>query len=445
MTHNDIFFLTLPLADRSLQRLRREVMAAKQPYMLIDTAAGRVDIAPAALERMLRVARDMKAPWVYSDYSVSLPDGSLQFIPTIEATSGGVLRDDFDYGAIVLADCNALREALDELEDEEYSYAGLYAAMLGMVRCAGLPFHIRERLYTVEPFAATSSEERQFAYVDSRNAAVQAEMERAVTGHLGRIGALVPAEREEYRPQGAFPVEASVIIPVRDRVATVGQAVRSALEQVADFDFNVIVVDNHSTDGTTRLLEEMACERLVHIVPESHTLGIGGCWNEALNHPLCGRYAVQLDSDDLYSSCNTLQLMVNLFRTTGCAMAVGSYTITDFNLNELPPGLIAHREWTDENGPNNLLRINGMGAPRAFVTELARRFPLPDVSYGEDYAMGLRMSRSYRIGRIYDSLYLCRRWTGNSDAGLSPERAAANNMYKDMLRTIEINCRKAHR
>lgn len=441
MTHNDIYFLNLPLADRSSGRLRREAEAVRQPYVLIDTASGRADISGQAIERMLRIAREVKAPWVYSDYHLRRPDGSLQDIPVIDATEGGVLRDDFDYGQLLLADTEALRSAFGGLEDEEYSYAALYAALLAMVRRSGLPFHIREKLYVTEPYAVTSSEEKQFAYVDSRNAAVQAEMERAVTGHLRRLGALVPACRAEYRPAGEFPTEASVIIPVRDRVTTVGQAVRSALGQVTDFPFNVIVVDNHSTDGTTALLQDMACDRLVQVVPRSLTLGIGGCWNEALNHPMCGRYAVQLDSDDLYSTENTLQRIIDRFRADGCAMVVGSYTITDFNLNGLPPGLIAHREWTDDNGPNNLLRINGMGAPRAFVTELARRCPMPDVSYGEDYAMALRMSRSYRIGRIYDSLYLCRRWPGNSDAGLSPERIAANNMYKDMLRTIELKAR----
>jgi glycosyltransferase involved in cell wall biosynthesis len=239
-------------------------------------------------------------------------------------------------------------------------------------------------------------------------------------------------------------MEASVIIPVRNRVRTIEDAVRSALDQETNFKYNVIVVDNHSTDGTTDILNHFHHnERLVHIIPERDDLGIGGCWDLAINHPKCGRFAVQLDSDDLYSGPDTLQKIVDKFYEEQCGMVIGSYRMTDFQLNTLPPGVIDHKEWTDENGHNNALRVNGLGAPRAFYTPLLRSIGMPNVSYGEDYAVGLAISRNYHIGRIYEPVYLCRRWEGNSDSSLSIEKLNANNTYKDSIRTREFIIRQS--
>ena len=242
-----------------------------------------------------------------------------------------------------------------------------------------------------------------------------------------------------------FDVEASVVIPVFNRAKTIKDAVESALSQKASFPYNVIVVDNHSTDGTGDILAHLSKshkDKLRVIVPNRRDLGIGGCWNEAINSEYCGRFAVQLDSDDLYSSPKTLQTVVDAFHEQKAAMVIGSYRMCDFELNTLPPGLIDHKEWTDDNGPNNALRINGLGAPRAFFTPLLRQVQFPNTSYGEDYALGLLFSRHYRIGRIFSELYLCRRWGGNSDAALSVEKINANNLYKDRLRTMELYARQ---
>ncbi|MBF6569123.1 MAG: glycosyltransferase family 2 protein, partial [Candidatus Binataceae bacterium] len=270
----------------------------------------------------------------------------------------------------------------------------------------------------------------------------QIEMERIATAHLKRIGAWLPPHFENVSDAAeTFPVKASVVIPVRDRERTVLDAVQSALAQRADFEFNVIVVDNHSADRTTEILRGITDSRLKHIVPERRDLGIGGCWNEAIYSMHCGQYAVQLDSDDLYISDGVLRRVVAELEAGPYAMVVGSYTIVDFSLKEIPPGLIDHREWSRDNGRNNALRINGFGAPRAFNTSVLRRIGFPNVSYGEDYAVALRVSRNYEIGRIYDSLYLCRRWEGNSDSALPPEVANRYDRYKDWLRTIEIQAR----
>ena len=353
----------------------------------------------------------------------------------------GCVRDDFDFGHFVVCRRDALCQAVAEIP--RLSYGAWYALRLALSRIGRL-VHIPERLYTFR--GDGSGGDDQFGYVNPRNREVQVEMEQVFTDHLRAIGGWLPARTELIDPSaGEFPVEASVIIPVRNRVRTVADAVRSALAQRAEFAFNVIVVDNHSTDGTTGVLEELALtdSRLIHIVPDSTVLGIGGCWNLAVNDERCGRYAVQLDSDDVYKGPDTLARIVDLFRRERCAMVVGSYELVDFEGNPLPPGLIDHREWTDGNGHNNALRINGLGAPRAFFTPVFRAIQLPDVSYGEDYAMGIRVSRQYRIGRIFDSLYLCRRWEGNSDAALSLERINANNAYKDWLRTCELTARCA--
>lgn len=394
------------------------------------------------LPRMARIAADSGAAMVYSDYRVTTLSGETKQVPTIDCFKGS-LRDDFDFGPLVMIDTRRLREACGSI-DADYRYAGMYAVRLALSRLAGI-VHIPETLYTAVETDTRTSGEKQFDYVDPRNRARQLEMEDACTVHLKKIGAYLEPHFKEADYTGDFPVEASVIIPVRNRVSTIADAVESALSQTADFKYNVIVIDNHSTDGTTGVLRGLAdkYDNLKVIIPAFSDLGIGGCWNEGVNSAHCGRFSVQLDSDDLYKNTDTLQRIVDTFRKENCGMVIGSYELTDFNLNPLPPGLIDHREWTDDNGRNNALRINGLGAPRAFVTNLLREIRVPNTSYGEDYALGLAISRDYRIGRIYDSLYLCRRWEGNSDSNLDIARVNANNLYKDRLRTWEVEARIA--
>lgn len=394
------------------------------------------------LPRMARIAADSGAAMVYSDYRVTTLSGETKHVPTIDCFKGS-LRDDFDFGPLVMVDTRRLREACNSI-DADYRYAGMYAVRLALSRLAGI-VHIPETLYTAVETDTRTSGEKQFDYVDPRNRARQLEMEDACTVHLKKIGAYLEPHFKDADYSGDFPVEASVIIPVRNRVSTIADAVESALSQTADFKYNVIVIDNHSTDGTTGVLRGLADKyvNLKVIIPSFSDLGIGGCWNEGVNSAHCGRFAVQLDSDDLYKNADTLQRIVDTFRKENCGMVIGSYELTDFNLNPLPPGLIDHREWTDDNGRNNALRINGLGAPRAFVTNLLREIRVPNTSYGEDYALGLAISRDYRIGRIYDSLYLCRRWEGNSDSNLDIARVNANNLYKDRLRTWEVEARIA--
>jgi len=410
-------------------------------YVLLLLEDGEIDFGPTGVRRMMRVADDTGAAMVYSDYLEA--DGRRH--PVIDCQRGS-LRDDFDFGAAVLVRSSLIRRYVEET-GREWRFAAFYDLRLFLSRNGEL-FHLNEYLYTHKAPEAdgTSVSERQFDYVDPRNREVQVEMEKVCTEHLRRLGALVDAGNYESPDfsEGSFPVEASVIIPVRNRERTIADAVESALSQQTSFKFNVIVVDNHSTDATTATLRQMAAEsdRLVHLQPERTDLGIGGCWNMAVESEHCGRFAVQLDSDDLYSSPNTLQRIVDAFHDQQAAMIVGSYRMCNFQLQTLPPGVIDHREWTDDNGANNALRINGLGAPRAFFTPLLRRVLFPNTSYGEDYAVGLAFSRQYRIGRIYDELYLCRRWEGNSDHALSIEQTNANNLYKDRLRTIELEARQ---
>ncbi|MDE5673360.1 MAG: glycosyltransferase, partial [Duncaniella sp.] len=361
----------------------------------------------------------------------------------------GSLRDDFDFGHIAVVNPAMLRKAVAEITDK-FNAAGWYDLRLRLSRL-GKIIHIPETLYTASPLANSdeiSGEESHFSYVDPRNRASQIEMEQAVTSHLREINALVNPECHvtlDFETDN-FPVEASVIIPVRNRHLTIADAVKSALSQKTSFSFNVIVIDNRSTDGTSEILASISeSEPRLKIIDtsvhEEPAPGIGGCWNLGINSDFCGRFAIQLDSDDIYNRPDTLQMIVDKFHEQNCAMVIGSYSLTDFNGNPLPPGLIDHAEWTDENGPNNAIRINGLGAPRAFFTPVARKINFPDVSYGEDYAMGLAISRRYRIGRIYESLYSCRRWEGNSDHALSQERINANNLYKDRIRTLELAAR----
>ena len=403
-----------------------------------------VSIEPEALNKLVSTAETTQAGLIYSDFY----DGSnheRKLHPLIGYQSGSV-RDDFDFGAMVLFSVGAVRKALQKWGTlPEVKFAGLYDLRLKLSIDHAIQ-HLQEPLYTVMKADEPPGGEILFAYVDPRNRAVQGEMEIVFTDYLRKIGAFLPPERlnkVELSP-GSYPVEASVVIPVRNRRETISDAVKSALSQETDFPFNVIVVDNHSTDGTTTTLTDLASEyfKLKHIVPTRTDLGIGGCWNEAIHAEACGRYAIQLDSDDLYSNSHTLQKMVNALRQGGCAMVIGSYTLVDFKLQQIPPGLIDHREWTDENGHNNALRINGLGAPRGFNTDLMRKIRFLNVSYGEDYAAALRICREYRIGRIYENLYLCRRWSGNTDADLTLEEANRNDAFKDKIRTDEIIARQ---
>lgn len=415
---------------------------AEAEYVLLSLKPTKMQLGYYALERMLRVAHDSDAAMVYSDH-YTIADGKTTKHPVIDYQWGS-LRDDFDFGQVVLIKTDLMKEWA-ESAPVDYKFAGFYDLRLFLSR-KGQLFHIDEYLYTEIELDTRLSGAKQFDYVNPRNREVQIEMEQAVTRHLDTIGAIVDTTKylnPNFEEQ-QFENEASIVIPVFNRVKTVADAVKSALSQKCDFKFNVIVVDNHSTDGTTDILNELekTNPHLVHIIPERTDLGIGGCWNVAISDNRCGRFAVQLDSDDIYSSENTLATIVAAFHEQKAAMIVGSYRICDFDLNTLPPGLIDHKEWTDQNGPNNALRINGLGAPRAFFTPLLRQIHFPNTSYGEDYALGLMFSRKYRIGRIYDELYCCRRWGGNSDASLSIEKTNSNNLYKDRLRTMEVLARQ---
>ena len=428
---------------RSTDTLRSIAEAASEKFILIYLKEFPLEMGMFALDRMLSVAEDTKADMVYADHYTLIGEGE-QVVrkkhPVIDCQKGA-LRDDFDFGSVLVFRTSSFRRAVRAMT-EDYQWGALYDLRLRMKNIV----HINEYLYTEIESDNRKSGEKQFDYVDPKNRQVQIEMEKICTEYLKRIGAWLPPVFKDVDFASAaeeHPVTASVIIPVFNRVRTIKDAVQSALAQECDFPFNVIVVDNHSTDGTSELLAEIAQEdpRLVHLVPAKYDLGIGGCWNLAVHNEACGQFAVQLDSDDVYSGPDTLTRIVNAFHEQNCAMVVGTYQMTDFNMNPIPPGVIDHREWTEENGRNNALRINGLGAPRAFWTPLLRTINLPNTSYGEDYALGLRISREYRIGRIYDVLYCCRRWEGNSDAALDIEKVNANNLYKDRIRTWELIAR----
>jgi hypothetical protein len=421
-----------------------QAIAAKagMPYTLVIIHDTRIEFGQFGLERLLSVAQLTGSGMVYSDYH-DIQDGKRASHPVIEYQAGS-LRDDFNFGSVLLFETIALKAAANAVRRQSFKYAGLYSLRLALSRSHSLT-RIGEHLYGKAEQDLRKSDVKQFDYVDPRNREVQVEMERAVTEHLKQVGAwLKPKFKAAKLDEGEFANEASVIIPVKNRMNTVGDAVRSVLKQKTAFPFNLIVIDNHSTDGTTDLLRSLAAKdrRLVHLIPERQDLLIGGCWNEGVHHPSCGRFAVQLDSDDIYRDEHTLQAIVDAFHGQKCAMVIGSYRMTDFKLEEIPPGVIDHKEWTPENGRNNALRINGLGAPRAFYTPILRQIKLPNVSYGEDYAAVLAVSREYQIGRIYDPIYLCRRWEGNSDAGIDVLKQNAFNFYKDKLRTFELIARQ---
>ncbi len=419
------------------------IAATTTDYLAFLSEPERLQSGQRAIERMIAVAEDTRAGMVYADYW-EIKGGVRNEHPLIDYQFGS-LRDGFEFGSLLLYSVPALKSAVATYGPvPDVQHAGQYDIRL-KVSIDHEIFHLQEFLYTKIETDLRKSGEKMFDYVDPRNAAYQKEMELVATQHLKNIGAYLEPKFEKLPADaGTYPVEASVIIPVRNRVRTVADAVKSVLAQKTNFAFNCIVVDNHSTDGTTEVLAGLAASdpRVRHIVPTRTDLGIGGCWNEAVFSDACGRYAVQLDSDDIYNGPETLQKMVDMFHAGDYGMVIGSYQLVDMDLKELPPGLIDHREWTPDNGRNNAVRINGLGAPRGFHTAILRRTGLPNTSYGEDYAAALRISRHYQIGRIYTSLYLCRRWEGNTDAALSIEKSNRNDLYKDRIRTIEIRARQ---
>jgi hypothetical protein len=408
-------------------------------FILLDNAE--IEVEQLAIEKLLQVAESTSAGIVYSDFYVKAVD-KLTPHPVIDYMLGS-LRDDFDFGSLILVRTEAMEDAFSKSK-KTYKYAGLYDLRLRISENNSI-VRIPEYLYSIKQEVTKKIAEVQFEYVDPQSREMQIEMEEAATEHLKRIDAYLKPEFKEVNfDESKFELEASVVIPVKDRIKTIGDAVESALKQKTDFPFNIIIVDNHSVDGTTNLVKSYADKdkRVIHLIPKRRDLGIGGCWTEAVHHASCGKFACQLDSDDLYKDENTLQKIIDTFIKEKAAIVVGTYILTDFNLREIPPGIIDHKEWTIENGHNNILRINGFGAPRAFYTPVLRKIKIPNVSYGEDYAVGLVISRNYKIARIYEPIYYCRRWEGNSDAQLDIIKLNENNHYKDKLRTFEILARQ---
>ena len=429
----------LPLAHPSRKEMERIAEIVNTRYVLLQITDEDIELGPFAPERFYTIAEMTQAGLVYADYREEKED---KFIPhPLIDYQEGSLRNDFDFGKLLFIRTSALKKAIRQATGD-YQHAGLYDVRLNISRSYPI-VHINEYLYTAKEKDTRSSGQKMFDYVDPRNQEAQKEMEQACTAHLKAIGAYLKPEflNVDFTEEN-FPVEASVIIPVRNRVKTIEDAIRSVLHQKTSFAFNLIIIDNHSTDGTSECIQKYANGvQVIHLRPERTDLGIGGCWDLGVNHPACGKFAIQLDSDDVYSDTSALQKIVDAFYTQQCGMVIGSYRMTNFQMEEIPPGIIDHKEWTPDNGRNNALRINGLGAPRAFYTPLIRRIHFPNTSYGEDYAVGLRISRDYQIGRIYDVLYLCRRWEDNSDATLSIEQTNRNNLYKDRLRTWELKAR----
>ena len=410
-------------------------------YTLIYTKETTLELGLYALERMVNIAKDSGAGMVYADH-YQVIGGERKNAPVIDYQQGS-LRDDFNFGSVLLFNAKALKEATKGMK-ADYDHAGLYDLRLKLSQQYAL-VHINEYLYSEVENDTRKSGEKIFDYVDPKNRSRQIEMEAACTEHLKEIGGYLAPEFNKIEfSADHFEYEASVIIAVRNRILTIRDAIGSVLDQKTDFKFNLIIVDNHSTDGTSEAINEFKSDgRLIHVLPERHDLGIGGCWNMGVHHPKCGKFAVQLDSDDVYAHKNTLQTMVKAFYEQNCAMVVGTYMMTDFNMNMIAPGIIDHKEWTPENGRNNALRINGLGAPRAFYTPVLRDIKVPNTSYGEDYALGLNFSRHYQIGRVYEVVYLCRRWDDNSDASLDIVKMNGHNLYKDRIRTWELQARIA--
>jgi hypothetical protein len=410
--------------------------ASESKYILLINKPVKINFLPYSLERFISIAENTSAGIVYSDYYEMTNPRKPH--PLIDYQNGS-LRDDFDFGPVLFYAANNFRAAA-EILNSNYLHAGFYSLRLIISEKRKI-FRIPEFLYAAEQLDLRKPEAKQFDYVDPQNRSVQIEMESAVTEHLININAFInPVQRKINFSEPEFGIEASVIIPVKNRVKTISDALGSAVEQKTNFPFNIIVVDNHSTDGTTEIIKNFSArfDNIIHLIPEREDLLIGGCWNLAVNHYNCGKFSVQLDSDDIYKDESTLQKIVDLFHYECCAMVIGSYLLTDINKNPIPPGLIDHKEWSDENGPNNALRINGLGAPRAFYTPLLRQIRVPNVSYGEDYFLGITISREYKIGRIYYPIYICRRWEGNSDSNLDIDKLNRNNYYKDKLRTVEL-------
>ena len=425
---------------RSTETIKKIAEKATSAYTMIYTKDASLKLGYFALDRMLKIAQDSQAGLVYADHYIVV-DGQRKNVPVI-AYQKGSLRDDFNFGSVLVYQSAALKKAASEMKTS-FQFAGLYDLRLKVSQKHDL-VHINEYLYTEIENDNRKSGEKIFDYVDPSNRGVQIEMENACTEHLKAVNGFLKPEFKKVDFSAAnFEYEASVIIPVRDRIRTIADAIQSVLKQKTTFKFNLIIVDNYSTDGTTAKIKEFQDDRIIHVIPDNKELGIGGCWNAGVFHEKCGKFAVQLDSDDVYADENTLQKVVDAFYAQNCAMVVGTYKLTDFDMNTIPPGVIEHKEWTPENGRNNALRINGLGAPRAFYTPVLRDIKVPNTSYGEDYALGLNISRTYQIGRIYDVLYLCRRWDDNSDASLDIVKMNAHNTYKDRIRTWELEARVA--
>ncbi|HPR84983.1 MAG TPA: glycosyltransferase family A protein [Prolixibacteraceae bacterium] len=424
--------------NNSCATIRLIAKLLRADFALLALEGSAIEVGQGAIERLVQVAENTDAPMVYADY-MEIKDNVRSACPVIDYQLGS-LRDDFNFGPVRFYRSEVLKAFRYE-NYETLKYAGGYALRLRASRMGEL-VHIPEYLFTKVETDTRASGEKQFDYVKVSARERQLEMEQVCTTHLRDIGALLLAPFPETIFSENFETEATVIIPVKNRVKTIRDAIVSVLIQKTSFNFNLIVVDNYSTDGTSKILEEYAKQgKLIHIIPDRNYLGIGGCWNLALFHPACGKFIVQLDSDDLYINENTLQTIVDKFYEENCAMVVGSYKMTNFDLEEIPPGVIDHREWTDDNGPNNALRINGLGAPRAFYTPILREIRVPNVSYGEDYALGLAISGKYKISRVYQPIYLCRRWDDNTDASLNVAKMNANNLYKDRIRTFELHAR----
>jgi Glycosyl transferase family 2 len=414
--------------DYSSTSIREVLDNADSDILFVGDPRVEIEPGPRMFERMTQALRDTGAGWVYADTAGC---------PHIDYQSGSI-RDTFDFGPVVGISVLAARQSG---LGAAWKWGGLYDLRLRISERHSI-IRIPEPLYSASVLDARTTGQKQFDYVDPRNRDYQLEMERITTAYLKRIGAWLQPQFDTIpAADETFPVKASVVIPVRNRERTILDAVESALAQKTRFEFNLIVVDNHSSDRTTDILRRIGDSRVRHIVPQRRDLGIGGCWNEAIYSRYCGQYAIQLDSDDLYVDDSVLQRIVAELQEGPYAMVVGSYTMVDFSLNEIAPGVIDHREWTRDNGRNNALRVNGLGAPRAFDTSVLRRIGFPNVSYGEDYAVALRLSRNFEIGRIFESIYLCRRWEGNSDSALPLEIANRYDQYKDWLRTTEIRAR----